>query len=802
MARERSARDHDARSREVTMTKRTTIAVLALCAFGCGSSGGANADGNRGGGAGMPGTGGGPNPPDPGPMCTPTADSESTCTGGVDEDCDGFTDCLDSECDGQACGAGLTCAGGACRKPCESGDSGCVPELPPLVNVEVKKNGDTAVIEFEPVFGAKDYRIYPEPADPSAWLIGDNGEVGVKNGIYRCAGDRVFQPRELDDANLFDCAITGCDNTRHNYNRTEEEAVLGFVFLTPGPDRLPVYRLADPNGGGGFRNADWLAPIYPEANSAEYVSDLARRDELLKQGYRDDGIVFYTAKDAPRPVYRIKYTQEADWQGDNVVLYFTDGPEYDERSTQPQEDIADFGERFTILDTEEPGSVALHRLSYPPFDVLAAGEARFDLALHQGGRPINAVSWPGIKGKTRFIVEALDQGCPFPNGYINAMHVDADVDRTSGEPFNQPSITLDEARLSSGEVFINGQHEPNNRPKPVARAYVDVTPDPKPEMDFLETFDEGAEWEPFTKWQDNNCFVLRNSKWAIDTSGCTDNFAYGPLLGQFVLGFADGGSSCNVSMTPKNVPTAIAADRFLHVRMSTDIPSTNRRYPQIMITDRPLYDDPGPDEGNFFDVPVHNRLGKLSFQLSGPDGQEGTADDEPAEGGQTIVVQPFAGYQETQIEYCDKRGWGVSQQCPRANVYGHHAGDYTEEWEQSWTPVPVQGAMAGYDRPVKWDVYASTSRVYVFMDDKPAACAVLPQGRMPVGPVTVAYRAVLYHCGIDEASDPKSGHQYEHNYSLCHSDHHMDDFGIELSAPEPAWDESVLPCGTKWYGGG
>jgi hypothetical protein len=66
----------------------------------------------------------------------------------------------------------------------------------------------------------------------------------------------------------------------------------------------------------------------------------------------------------------------------------------------------------------------------------------------------------------------------------------------------------------------------------------------------------------------------------------------------------------------------------------------------------------------------------------------------------------------------------------------------------------------------------------------------------------VAYRAVLYHCGIDEASDPKSGHTYEHNYSLCHSDHHMDDFGIELNAAEPAWDESVLPCGTEYYGGG
>jgi hypothetical protein len=201
-------------------------------------------------------------------------------------------------------------------------------------------------------------------------------------------------------------------------------------------------------------------------------------------------------------------------------------------------------------------------------------------------------------------------------------------------------------------------------------------------------------------------------------------------------------------------------------------------------------------------VPVHSRLGKFPYELVGPDMTAGTADDLPPEGGQSIVVQPFGGYQETQIEYCDTRGWGVSQQCNRANVYGFHAGDYQDTWKQPWNPVPVQGDLAGFDRPVQWDVYSSTDRVYVFMDGRPAACAVLPAGRMPAGPVTVAYRAVIYHCGIDESVTPDdTGHQYEHQYSLCHSDRHMDDFGIDLSTPAPEWDESVLPCGTKWYGG-
>lgn len=741
-------------------------------------------------------------------MCEASDEEESACNDGEDDDCDGFVDCLDSECDGESCGDGLTCAGGACRKPCEAeagagGAAGgdCVPELPGFDNVQVTVHGDTAIIEFEPIFGARDYRIYPEP-DPSDWLIGEEGEVGVQDGIYRCAGDTVFQAREHDEANLFDCSLEGCDNVRHGYVRTEEESVLGYVYLSPGAGRVPVYRLANPNGGGGFRNADWVVPMYPEANSADYVTDPDERAELLAQGWRDDGIAFYTAEDAEKTVHRIRYAEEAEWQGDNLVLFFADGPEYDVRAAQPESEIAEFGPRFQVHAEQEPASVPLYRVFYPSFDVLAAGEARFDLVLHQGERPITALAWPGIKAETRFVIEALDQGCPFPGGYIAYEHKDADVDRTSGEPFNYPSITLDEARLSSGEVFINGQHDPENRPKPVARSYVDVTPEPKPEMDFLETFDEDADWEPFTSWRDNNGFIFRNETWAIDTSGCTDNFSFGPVLGQFVLGMADGGSSCNVSMTPKNVETAIEPESFLHVRMATDIPSTGRRYPQIMVTTVPMADDPEPDAGNIWEIPMHNRLGRAPYELVGEDGEEGTADDEPAEGGRTIVVQPFGGYQETQIEFCDTRGWGVSQQCDRANVYGFHAGDYQAEWDEPWTPVPVQGALAGYDRPVQWDVYTSTHRVYVFMDGKPAACADLPEGRMPEGPVTVAYRAVLYHCGIDETVTPEdTGHRYERNYSLCHSDHHMDDFGIDLSVPEPEWDETVLPCGTRWYGG-
>jgi hypothetical protein len=338
-------------------------------------------------------------------------------------------------------------------------------------------------------------------------------------------------------------------------------------------------------------------------------------------------------------------------------------------------------------------------------------------------------------------------------------------------------------------VFINGQFDEKNRPRPIARAYVDVKPAPHPEMDWFESFDANKPWAPFKVTTGNNgMHVYRNEHWAADFSGCSNNLTFGPLLGQLVTGFADEGSSCNMSLVPLDIKPKIAAKRFLHVRMSTTVPSTGRRYPQVMITTTDVL-NPG-DVQPLDNVPLHARLGPLSFQ-NAPAGTE-----------QSILVQPFGGYHELQLEFCDRRGWGVSEQCPRANIYGHHAGSYSDTWEAPWLPVPLLGDMAGFDRPVQFDVYASTERVYVFLDDKPAGCAVLPAGRMPEGDVNVAFRDVLYHSGIDESvTAADSPHQYLRRFSLSFERRSMDDFGIDQDVPAPAWNEAVMPCATRWYGG-
>jgi hypothetical protein len=712
--------------------------------------------------------------------CVASAASERACDNKNDDDCDGYVDCLDPDCDAQRCsgGSGLMCTAGACMKP---GDA--LQELPRIDNVRVAQRGDTSVIDFEPVEGALDYRVYPLP-DPKDVLVGEHGELAIKNAIYRCAGDRPFRARADDPAAAFSASLSGGANTINNFERKEADAILGYVFLTPAADRKPVYRMADPQGGGGFQNADWVVPLFADANRAEYVVGASQRDRLHAQGYRDDGIAFYVADSGMSPIYRRMY--KGLWNGAATVFY-GQGAEYDARSKDDPAKVADFGERFKVLASQVEGSVALHRVLYNgtnTFDVLAAGEPRYQRVLRQGNQPLWSLSWPGLTKATTLVIEALDQGCPFAGGYIAASHADAD-------DFNHPSLTLDEARLASGEVFINGQHETTNRPKPIARTYVDVTPEADPKMDWFEGFDPGTDWEPFEITSGNNgVFIYRNSRWSIDFSGCTKNLTIGPLLGQLVAGYADWGSSCNMSIVPKGIDTKLASSGFLHVRMSAEVPSTGRRYPQLMITTAKVL-QPG-DVQPLDSVPLHARLGPFPFEKDKPPGPE-----------RTLIVQSFGGYNELQIELCQQRGWGVSAQCPQANIYGAHAGNYTEDWKQPWLPVPVLGELAGYDRPVRFDVYASTERVYVFLDDQPAGCAVLPPGGMPAGQVTVAFRGVLYHSGIDESVTPKdSGQQYLQRFSLSHFDRHMDDFGIDRNVPAPNWDEGVMPCGTRWYGGG
>ncbi len=712
----------------------------------------------------------GGDPQQQGEVCEATTQVEQACSNGVDEDCDGFTDCLDNECDGQQCGTGdgFTCLAGACLRP------GALPPLPRIDNLRVTMHGDTAIIDFEGVANAKDYRVYTLPADDDV-LVGEQGEVAIKNAIYRCSGERARTDRQFDAINQFDRSIAG---GVRNYTRTEAESTLGYVFLTPAADRLPVYRVANPSLRGGYV-WEYASPPAKEYNGADYVTTIEARDALLAQGWRDDGIAFYVPAEGTRPIYRRQYTDGG------AVLFYTEGPEQAARASDSGSEL---GERFKILATEVPGSVPLRRVFYAwanEHDTLAAGEAQFQSVLHQGAQPVTSVSWPGLTGDTTLVIEALDGGCPFAGAYIGGMPAPESTRYT----YAYPTVTVDQARLSSGEVFINGQADITSRPRPIARGYVNVTPEPHPQMDWFQSFDPGAVWEAMEEiiHDGNGNVILRNSVMSAEFGSTVDDaFSYGPTLGQFYVG-----STTSVRLVARGVDASLASDSYLHVTMATSLPSTNRRYPQIWITTTP---EVTPAEvPHSYDVPLESRLGPFPFEMKPP----GVND--------TIVVQPFTANHEMQIQVCNNRGWGVSQQCDRANVYGYHAGlDQLQSWAMGvpWTPMPVIGELAGLDRPVKIDVYASTSRVYVYVEDKPAGCAVIPSGQLQAGPRNVVFGTSGYHIDIDESVVPdNSPHAYWRRYHTNHVERLFDDLGISRGESRPAWDEARMPCGTHWYGG-
>jgi hypothetical protein len=474
-----------------------------------------------------------------------------------------------------------------------------------------------------------------------------------------------------------------------------------------------------------------------------------------------------------------------EFEDTGLVTFYADGPEKEVRDGQPGEG----GPRFQVLAAERSGSVPLHRIFYGyhnDHDNLAAGDANKQRVLHQGQVPVLAATWPGLTGPTTLVVEALDAGCPFPGGYISATA--APAAELGGVPGN-PSITLSDARAeTTGEVFINGQFEPENRPKPIARGYVTVEPNTRPQMDWFQSFDPDSTdnlAQSFTNIVADNIGtkVFRNDHLSLEFEGTNANLTFGSMLGQFAIG-----SSATFAVAALGANARIAGDEYLHVTMSVDLASTARRYPQILITDTPL-GDPAVDLPHT--VPVLRRLGPL------PD------DPQAVRPGKyhTIIAQTFGGGPEMQVQFCDLRGWGVSQQCAKANIYGFPAGDEVD-WTAPWLPLPVVGDYVGMDRLGKIDVYASTNRVYVFLEDRPAGCAVLPAGKMPAGPVNVLFGMAGYHIDIDEHVMSEGATKlYWKRYSATHIDRKLDDLGIRSGVTLPAWDETTMPCGDRYYAG-
>jgi hypothetical protein len=225
------------------------------------------------------------------------------------------------------------------------------------------------------------------------------------------------------------------------------------------------------------------------------------------------------------------------------------------------------------------------------------------------------------------------------------------------------------------------------------------------------------------------------------------------MLGELWVIYADAAADTNgkFRITPATKAT-LAADRFLYVTMNVDMFTTLRRYPQIIITDQ--------------NAPVQYQMEK----------------------GYAIVVQTFLGWPSVyQVQACDHKMWDVNDQCPTNDLrYAPDPGDPAKN--ANLQPNSEPGEHAALDRSARWEVYASTKRVYTFLDGEPYGCMNLPAATVPAGPVTVTFGDVIYHSGVDATF------AYTKKAMQIASRRHYDNLGFKSGVAAPPWDEQRMPC--------
>ncbi len=630
-----------------------------------------------------------------------------------------------------------------------------LPALPPLPGVQANVTGDSVSIALVPLDDAVDYRVYALPLNQDV-SVGKDGEVTVKDAVYRCAGKRQAPPVAIDGAALLTSGYmkTLVDGQDVNgYVRSLAEATLGHVYLAAGPDRLPVYALGDssPNAENENYFMRWAA-----SRVKQYVTTTAERDALLASGFRDDGIAFYVparASAATRAVYTSTDSK--------ARYYFTSGNEAAVRQG--------WSSAFQALRDTAPGTAPLMRVFYANFsgashDELLAGKSRFERARRQGDSlPLFDLHWSGLTGPTTLVVEALNPGCPSLPGLLSPISLPASA--------NHPAwLTLDEARAASAEgaLYVNGQFAETSRPHAVARAFLNVAPAPLPDLDWSWGFRADDALGSFTTEPcgdpSGNCFQdFRQGSERFDTSFHyveTDRHVLAPLLGELWVVFADLDSGVNgkFRMTPPE-KGQISADAFLHVTMDVNAFTTGRRYPQLIISDQA--------------TPVQHQL---------PNGN-------------SLVIQPFDDWPNLfELQVCDHRTWDVNQQCPFVDL--RHVFDPSDaKKELSLLPNAEVGEHVGVDRATRFEAYVSTTRAYLLLDGEPYGCVDLPASGVPVGPVTVTFGDVLFHSSNDQLQF--FGFVREHLYH--DTQRHFDNLGFKSGVPAPAWDEARLPCVSRFF---
>lgn len=659
-----------------------------------------------------------------------------------------------------------------------------LPSLPQLTNVVATEREDSVGIDFDPVDGAIDYRVYPLP-DPSSVTVNADGSLTIPNTIYRCAGQR----ETFDMANNVDSNGTGCagydydgglafgPNAQCPWQATiPANPTLGYVYVVPGDGLVPVYAVG-------------VYPTAPEVGWREsrpkiYTTDTTLQQQLLSQGGRDDGIVFYVPEAASSSTQPVYHSEDTIYQG-IAEYYFGEADVASHASDATPPAVA-----FQVLSATANGAVPLQAVFYEPGNnhtELSVGNERFKRAAYQGVGPLWHLEWSGMTQPTTLVVEALSSGCPF-QGLLATTSLNAQG--------HQPFFTLEQLQQASptGEVFINGQYDlpgstdgggpnlttPNASPIPIARSFVQVTPQPHnpADWDWYQGFSPGTTLGTSTPVSGcleggvpgYNCVHYQSSAFDItgyrlDEPNGTTVFTYGSQLGQLWTAFDDAAQDVTGKIRFGALQTAtVNPNTYLHITWSVTMVGTNRRYPQVLVSDQPL---------------------PVQAGLSNPDGN-------------TLILQSIEGPSmrvEAQAIHGLVNGmqWDVNNQAPN-----HPFIDY-DGWNANpaVTTIPPSEPPfdhAGLDRMTKFDVYISSTQTYLFMDGTPGGCTQYPSDFTLNGTVTITFGDVLYHELAEMVYLQTRPFVFMNEHQVFETKRQWDDLGFKSGVPAPEWNDTLFPC--------
>ncbi len=703
-----------------------------------------------------------------------------------------------------------------------------LPALPPLTNVVATEREDSVGIDFDPVDNAVDYRVYPLP-NPADVTVNNDGSVTIKNAIYRCSGFRQTYDLPNNTTNNLTNPDNGqvYENFNPQYSWTAQipaNPTVGYVYVTPGAGLIPVYAIG-------------IHPVATEVGWREtrpkiYTTDTSLRASLLGSGGRDDGIVFYAPASPSAATTTIYHSETVQLVGQGYTTYteyyFTAADMASHSSDQTPPAPA-----FQVLTAAATGTQPLMAVFYMPGEnhtELAVGNERFKRAANQGPGPLWHLEWAGMTAPTTLVVEALATGCPF-QGFLSPQSLNA--------PPHQPLLTLADLQAQaspSGEVFINGQFDlpgttyttllgngaaggmwstsnvdfpalqtPNASPIALARSFIAVTPHPHKaaDWDWYEGFTVGSDFGALTPGLDPascSCQVpgtpfpcesgaggcgywtsptLDVSAYLLDIASNKSIFTQGQFLGQYWDAFDDVAQDVTGSLrltAPQQATMNTDPTKFLHVTWSVKTVSTDRRYPQLIISDQPTPVQDGFANANSNTLLIQTKQGPSMI----------------------LEVEAFSGL-------VNGKPWAVNNQSPIHGVIdydtwnGNAAGLPTSP---TGSPPPIPPAdspfeHAGMDRMTKYDAFVSSSVLYVFQDGAPAGCTKFPSnGYALKGPVTVTFGDVLYHeAATDElvCGGPRP-YAYMHEHQCSETKRQWDDLGFKSGVSAPAWDAKNYPC--------